>query len=241
MKRFSGERRAVAAAVLAFYALIFLLVALTPPAGWGPCFAALAGVYGLGFFALVAGYFWARWYAIGIGMSGFISGLFSMWQMGPEPILLFYSGTHVLASLILWGSTMAALFDGQAEWRKRFHMDEPATHRLGKAIIRAGISLPYIVMYALAPRQDAAMTMMVIASGLVAVVGIWALVNLRTWGVVAMVAGAAAVLGSLSSAGHVGVTQTLSVDLAVFGLMAAGMLVAAALPFAKPIARYLRR
>ena len=240
MKRLIGERRAVAAAVLAFYAFIFLLVAITPPPGWGPCFAALAGVYGLGFFALVAGYFWARWYAIGIGMSGFISGLFSMWQIGPEPVLLFYSGTHLLASLILWGGSMASLFDGQAEWRKRFHMDDSATHRLGKAIIRAGISLPYIIMYALAPRPDAATTMMVVAAGLVAGAGVWGLVKMRTWGVVAMVAGAAGLLGSLASVGHASLTQAHSADLTALGLAAVLLLSAAAWPFAKPIARFLR-
>ena len=34
---------------------------------------ALAAVYGLAFFALVAGYFWARWYAVGVGLFGVIA------------------------------------------------------------------------------------------------------------------------------------------------------------------------
>ncbi len=227
--------------MLAFYTFVFLIVALTPPPGWGPCFAALAGVYGLGFFALVAGYFWARWYAIGIGMSGFISGLFSVWQIGPEPVLLFYGGTHLGASLILWGTAMSSAFDGQKEWRARFHMDENATHRLGKAVIRAGISLPYVVMYALAPRESAAAALGVAAAGAIAVAGVWALVKLRTWGVLAISAGMVGLLGSLGPGAHAALEGRYALDLTAVGAVAVILLAAAAAPFAGPIARYLRR
>ena len=35
--------------------------------------AGIAGCYGLAFFAVVAGYFWARWYAVGVGLYGVIT------------------------------------------------------------------------------------------------------------------------------------------------------------------------
>jgi hypothetical protein len=76
MGRLTGERRAIAAAILAFYVFVFLVLAMLLPAEWERTFMALGLVYGAGFFALVAGYFWARWYAIGLGMSGLITAVF---------------------------------------------------------------------------------------------------------------------------------------------------------------------
>ncbi|HWU90913.1 MAG TPA: hypothetical protein VN253_26790, partial [Kofleriaceae bacterium] len=79
-----GERRALAAAVMVFYFLLYSLFAVL---GVIPeltkALAALAGVYGLAFFALVAGYFWARWYAVGVGLYGVITAAVGMWQLGP--------------------------------------------------------------------------------------------------------------------------------------------------------------
>jgi hypothetical protein len=242
MGRLTGERRAFAAALLAFYAFIYLLVALAPPPGWAACFAAMALVYGAGFFGLVAGYFWARWYAIGLGMSGLITAVFSVIQIGMEPVLLFYGATHGGVSLFLWGGGMSSAFDGRKEWRERFHLDENATHKLGKSVIRLGISLPYIVLYALAPKDGAGEAVFAALAGGLVLTGVIAMFRMRTWGVAALAGGVLAMAASL-------VAQPF--DLAPFGngyalnLTAAGaaglLLVAAALaPFVKPIARYLR-
>jgi hypothetical protein len=240
MARFTGERRALAAAVMAFYAFIFFLVAMAPPPGWGACFAALSGVYGLGFFALVAGYFWARWFAIGVGISGAVSAAISMWQIGPEPVLVFWGATHISASLILWGNGMAKAFDGRAEWRARFHMDENATHKLGRAVIRAGISLPYVVMYALAPRQDSMTELVVIGGAGLAIAGIWGLIRMRTWGIAAMAGGAAVLVSTLSDSGYATAHGTgYTLDLTAVGLGAAMLLFAAVAPFVTPAARYV--
>jgi len=241
MQTLKGERKALSAAVLGFYAFVFLIASLTPPPGWGPCFGALAGVYGLGFFALVAGYFWARWFVIGIGISGFISGVVSVLQIGMEPVLLFYGGTHLAASLALWGEGMSSLFDGRNEWRDRFHMDENATNRLGKAVIRAGISLPFVVMYALAPREGAAVGWTAAGGAVLAGVGIWALVRLRTWGLLAM-GGAAAALLAAASEGPALSAQTngYALNLSALGVVGALLLLAAVAPFAAPFVRRLR-
>jgi hypothetical protein len=245
-----GERRAVAAAVLAFYGFLFLLVALQPPPGWGACFAALAGIYGLAFFSLVAGYFWARWFAIGVGMSGLISASISMFQVGWEPVLAFYGGTHGGISLLLWGRQVAARFDGRAEWRDRFHMDENATHRLGKAVIRVGISLPYIIMYALAPREGAGMGGDLLLAGAVglALSGVWGLLRLRAWAIPAMAAGAVGLavssVSAMASSGRHAEVASLgngyALDLSAAGVGAAVFLTLAVAPFLVPLVRYLR-
>jgi hypothetical protein len=197
MGRLTGERRAIAAALLAFYGFIYMVVATNPPPGWAATFAALALVYGAGFFALVAGYFWARWYAIGLGISGLITAIFSVLQIGMEPVLLFYGATHAGVSLFLWGGGMALTFDGRKEWRERFHLDENSTHKLGKSVIRLGISLPYIVLYALAPKEGAGEALISALAGGLLLTGVIATLRMRTWGVAALAGGAVALGASL--------------------------------------------
>ena len=65
-----GERRAVALLSLSVFTILFGLLALAQGGAWVPCFAALAVTYGIAFFALAAEWFWARWFAMGIAMSG---------------------------------------------------------------------------------------------------------------------------------------------------------------------------
>src|SRR5947207_8964946 len=144
-----GERRALAAAIMAFYFLFYGVLAYSQIApDFTKAFAAIAGVYGLAFFSLVAGYFWARWYSVGVGLYGVISAAVGIWQIGAEPLLVFMGGTHLAATLFLWGQTMSEPYDGQTAWRERFHMDDHAVQRLGRSVIRAGVSLPFILLYA---------------------------------------------------------------------------------------------
>lgn len=244
MGRLTGERRAIAAALLVFYAFLYMVLALMGPPSWGAAAAAMCLVYGAGFFGLVAGYFWARWYAIGLGMSGLITAIFSVFQIGVEPILMFYGVTHGGVSLFLWGTGMSSGFDGRKEWRERFHLDENATHKLGKSVIRLGISLPYVILYALAPRDGAGEALFALVAGAVAVSGLIGLYRLRSWGVLALAGGAALVALSVSS-------MSCGSSIAAFGngyainVWAAGVgaliaLAAALAPMARPLARYLR-
>ena len=93
-----------------------------------------------------------------------IVGVVGMFQMGPEETLIFFGATHLIAVLALWGETMAGPFDGQTAWRERFHIDENARHRLGKAVMRAGVSLPMFVLYGLAPRPGSLDTFAVMST-----------------------------------------------------------------------------
>jgi hypothetical protein len=163
----------------------------------------------------------------------------SIWQMGPEPMLLIYGGSHAAISLMLWGGKMAEGFDGRAEWRERFHLDEHATNRLGKSVIRVGVSLPYIVLYALAPRESA-MGGALLALGL-AGVGAWALMRMRTWGILAIAGAAVATAVSLAdTAQFAPMGGGVGLDLVALGLGATVLLAAAAAPFLAPAARFVR-
>ena len=229
-----GERRALAALVLAFWFINYLLAGIDS----GVMFLfALAGVYGLAFVAVVAGYFWARWYAMGVCLFGVIIGAVGLWQTGIEPsnplvfALMIFGGSHLLATFMLVGSAMSELFDGQKAWRERFHMDDNAVQRLGRSVIRAGVSLPLVLAYSLLPRQGGP----AIVAAVLATLGFTALVRLRTWGVLALGAAGALVLVAGGPAMHVhGIAVTLPPSLA--GVL----LIAAAVPFVRPMLRQLR-
>lgn len=198
-------------------------------------FAAIAGVYGLAFFALVAGYFWARWYAVGVGLYGVITAAVGIWQIGPENVLLFVGGTHLAATIFLWGHAMSEPYDGQAAWRQKFHMDESAVQRLGRSVIRAGVSLPFILLYAFAPKPDSASFVVSLSALVLVAAGLRGLVQLKTWGVLALGAAGALMLAMVGA------------DIASHGLgalalrpaIAGGMLIAATAPFLAPIARFI--
>src|SRR5262245_14037131 len=184
-----GERRALAAAIMAFYFLLYVLLAYAGDPAMTKALVAIASVYGLAFFSLVAGYFWARWYSVGVGLYGVVIATVGLWQTGemPEvrPVLYFIGGTHLAATLLLWGQSMSEPYDGQAAWRERFHMDDSAVQRLGRSVIRAGLGLPIVLIYAFAPREPAQAILPLVAFGLAAF-GLRGLLQLRTWGVLAL-------------------------------------------------------
>lgn len=232
-----GERRALAAVVMAFYFLIYLFLALADLQPLlNKALYALAGVYGLAFFSLVAGYFWARWYTVGVGLYGVITGAVGLWQMGPEPIIMFIGGTHLLAVIALWGNNMAEGYDGQTAWREKLHMDEHAVQRLGRSVIRAGVSLPMVLLYALAPKPGGAELVLSITALLLAGLGLRAMVQLRTWGVFA-VGMAGALLVAMAGVEMAGSASDLLVLKPALG---GALLLSAAAPWVAPILRFVR-
>ena len=240
-----GERRALAAAVFAFYFMVYTILLLAgfvaPDAG--PMITGIAGVYGLAFFSLVAGYFWARWYAIGVGLYGVITGVVGLWQASKDPnledmipILMFIGGTHLAATLMLWGNTMAGPYDGQTAWREKLHMDDNAVQRLGRSVIRAGVSLPLVLIYALAPKPETASLVMSIMGLVLGGLGIRALVKARTWGVLAMGASGALML-TLAGAEALWGSHTVRV---IYPALGGTLMLAATAPFFGPMTRWLR-
>lgn len=229
-----GERRALASVVFAFWFVMYLMNALLGGGPLAKLLYGMAGVYGLAFFSLVAGYFWARWYSVGVALFGVIVAGIGLWQMGPEFQVLFIGITHLTAVVMLWGSQMSEVYDGQSAWREKFHMDEHAVQRLGRSVIRAGVSLPMVIIYGLAPKQPAAMVLSM-AALLLAGFGLRALVRMRTWGVLAIGAAGGLML-SLS-----GVQLATNEALALQPALAGALLVFAAWPWAQPLLRTLRR
>ncbi len=228
MKSLVGERRAIAAAVLAFYGLILFLLGGNVPPEMKPMIFALAAIYGVGFFGVVAGWFWGRWYASGVGMWGVVTAVMGIWQVGPEPVFVFLAITNGILPLFLAGDSMAAGYDGRPEWRARFHLDELAVHRLGKSVTRAAMSLPWLLLWALAPKQPASLAVLVPV--VLAGAGVWGLFRMRTWGLLAL-AGAA---------GTTAITAGASAGPGtVHALIATVLLAGAVAPFARPIARKL--
>jgi hypothetical protein len=241
MKRLVGERRAIAATVLAFYGLMYTLVALSGATGpMSKVFAALGGVYSLAFFGVVAGYFWARWFASGVSLFGLIMGAIGLWQIGPILEVNILVGAHLAAVLCLWGDSMSELFDGQKAWRERLSMDEHSVTRLGNAITRTGVSLPMILIWALSPRAGG----LAVAGAGMAMLAVAGLVRLRTWSVLAMVGAAGFLIGSVAVAPSASMAFAPAVYPGPFGaplvVFAAGTLLAGALPFFGPIRRYFR-
>lgn len=248
----AGERKAFALLCLAFYTAFFGLLSLllwnAPPdqpevrAWWG-CFAAMGACYGLGFFALGAGWFWARWFAMGLGYSGVTVAFWSViTQRAIDPVILFYGVTHGVILLFLQGRQLTTEFDAKPGWRKTLGLDENGVQRVRATVTRAAASLPTLILIALAPREG--------AEGLLAaalgVVGIWGLLRARTAGVLALLA--ASPLALFAALGH-GHTVSVSARAAllsptllhVLALSAGVMLLSAAAPFVRPMARFLAR
>jgi hypothetical protein len=224
--------------VFAFYFLNLLTAVLMGgvPPDMSKAVAALASVYGLAFIALVAGYFWARWYSVGVGLFGILVATVAMWKEGVDTVPLFLGGTHLLATLSLWGDAMSGPYDGQKAWREKFHMDDHAVQRLGRSVIRAGMSLPLILLYAFAPKQPASMLASLVALAL-AGLGVRAIVRLKTWGVMALAAAGTMLIALSTTDGSVRIASH-GIDIGYAPVAAGLLLLAAAAPFAAPIARF---
>ena len=111
-----------------------------------------------------------------------ITSAVGIWQLGAEPVLLFIGGSHLFVVAALWGEAMAGPFEGQAQWREKFHMDDNAVHRLGRSVMRAGLSLPFVLLYAFSPKQDPATMFAAFAALVLAGLGMRGLVQLQDLG-----------------------------------------------------------
>lgn len=239
---FLGIRRAISLLLLSLYFWNFLLVALLGPEDLYACYAALAAVYGVAFVGVAAEWFWARWFAIGLGQFGAFS-LLALPQTGPEPTLLVFGISHVLVALFLGGEGMAARFERSESCVERYNFQEESLILMRRAIKSAGMTLPFLILYTLAPRPE---LLQLVALGL-GVAGIVGLVRGRTWGLLA--AGAAGGIALVDGLGLLGgpahgyfltsPAGSLILHGPGFALLAALMLLVP-LAFARPLTRWLR-
>ncbi len=247
----AGERKAFALLCLAFYTAFFGLLSLllwnAPPdqpevrAWWG-CFAAFAGCYGLAFFALGAGWFWARWFAIGLGYSGVTVAFWSIvTQRAIDPVIAFYGATHGIILLFLQGKHLIAEFDAKPGYRKTLGLDENGVQRIRATVTRAAATMPTLILIALAPREG--------GEGLLAaalgIFGIWGLLRARTLGALALLSAAPLTLLSAlhgHSVAQSGVGSLVAPDLIHFLALSAGLvLLSATVPFIRPMLRFVSR
>jgi len=142
----------------------------------------------------------------------------------------------------------------QEAWRQKYKMDDFGVARLQKTVTRSAASLPSLILWALAPKEEGmAVAVLSLAALGLGVVGLRALVHMRSWGVLALGAAGALVAaggrvgevacGTQCTGQHfLGLTPGASAFLVTFGPTLAFVLLAAAVvPFAGAIVRYLRR
>lgn len=238
-----GIRRAISLLLLSLFFWNFVLTAFLGPDDVFACFAGLSIVYGLAFVGVAAEWFWARWFAIGLGNFGSLT-LLSLLQAGMEETILVFGVSHLIISLFLGGEGMAARYEHSEATAERWNFQEESLVLMRRAIKSAGMSLPLLILYTLAPAPEA-LHLTALGAGALGVVG---LLRGRTWGLLAMAA--AGLIALADGAGVFGpptvsyllLTPSGSVILwgPVFALLAGSML-AAPLVYAAPMLRFLRQ
>ena len=249
-----GERKALALLCLGFYTTLFFMIGLsarTELPEWVPVFSAMTLMYTLAFFSVAAEWFWGRWFATGLGYWGMTMTVMAwVTTRSLPPAMIIFGTMHGLVSLCLGGEKMAAIFDAKPAWRARWKLDDQGVIRVRKSVTRAASSLPALIMFALAPREG--QELLALTAFALAVAGIGGILAGRTLGVMAFVGGAAAT-AALVVFGHepsqvftvyqyapFGATAGAAMT-PYLGVLASVLLVAAALPFAKPMAAYVLR
>lgn len=237
-----GIRRAFALLILGFYVTQFAMTAWLGPGEMAMAYTGLALTYGLAFVALAAEWFWARWFAIGLGNFGSLL-LLVLFKVGFEPIIAFFGFTHLAVSVFLMGEGMAARYEHSEEAREKWNLHEESVALMRRAIKSAGSTLPFLILYALAPRPE----FQQIAALGVGTAGLYGLLRGRTWGIFALgAAGATALFDGLGLLGDPAVGYLLlhpqgapMVYGPVVGLLAAGLLLVP-VAFAGPMVRWVR-
>ena len=245
---FERTRRALAALALSVFVTLYFLVSLNAPDGFARVFLALSLCYGVAFVGVAAEWFWGRWFATGLAWSGIMLAVAVLVMMGWMPQMAIFGGIHLIVALALAGKKMADRYDGQEAWRTKYKMDDFGVARLQKTITRSAASLPSLIIWALAPKEEGmAFAIGGFAALALAAFGLRGLVKMRSWGVVSL-AGAAAVAAAFSTMTTTFLPSCHDMTEAVApspflasAPFAAVLLVAAVLPFAGSIVRFLRR
>jgi hypothetical protein len=222
---------------------LYLMTSLNAPEGFGRVFVALSLCYGVAFVAVVAEWFWGRWFASGLAWSGIMIAVAALVVVGWIPALVIFGALHLVVVVCLMGKKMAARYDLQEGWRQKYKMDDFGVARLQKTVTRSAASLPSLILWALAPKEEG-MAALAVGATLLAVAGLRGVIHLRSWGILALAgAAAAAVFGSswagLSASSDMGpLSQVGGMAGAPLAMV---FLAAAVLPFTGSILRYLRR
>ncbi len=236
-----GTRRALALLILSFYVIQFAMTAWLGPDELYAAYLGLTLCYLLAFFGLAAEWFWARWFAMGVGNFGSLM-LLVLFKVGPEPIFVFFGVTHLLVVLCLMGEGMAAKYEYSEKTAERWNFQEDSIALMRRGVKSAGSTLPLLILYALAPRGEW-MQWTLLGVGLI---GFFGLIRAKTWG--PMLLGATGLVCLLDGLGVFGPPtigfMVLGPDTlpALYGKAGifAGATMLVMLPFIGPMVRYLR-
>lgn len=249
-----GERKALALLFLGFYTTLFFMIGLsarTELPEWVPVFTAMTLMYAMAFFSVAAEWFWGRWFATGLGYWGMTMTVMAwVTTRSLPPAMIIFGSMHALVSLCLGGEKMAAIFDAKPAWRARWKLDDQGVIRVRKSVTRAASSLPALIMFALAPREG--QELFGLAAFALALVGFGGILMARTYGVLALGTSAAALAAlAIFGAAPSGVSAFFSQSvffagtdgrvMLELGAWAPALLLAATLPFARPMAAYVLR
>ena len=237
-----GERKAVALLALGFFASVFALMAMIAAAQIPELVALFAGLgvcYGIGFFALAADWFWARWFAQGLGYSGLTMVIFSVIttkELGAPMIVVGVA--HALIAFSLLGPKMSAVFEGRTDWRTRWNLDDNGVLKVQRAVTRAASSLPSLIMFIFAPREGATA---LLTLGTLGVLGMVGLLKGRTWGLLVLGAtGVATIATSIAMPPSFAAQAAAApIPLSMLGYISGGLLLAATLPFVPRMLSYV--
>ncbi len=235
-----GIRRAIALLFLGFYVTQFAMTAWLGPAELYAAFLGLTLCYMLAFIGVAAEWFWARWFAIGVGHFGSLL-LLVLLQVGMEPVIAFFAFTHLAIALLLAGEGMAARYEYSEAAAERWNLQEESLTLMRRAVKSAGSAIPILILYTLGPSPE---FMHWAALGFGAA-GLYGLLRGRTWGVLSL--GAAGTIAACEfffgtpTAGYLMLWPSGGpvVGGTVINLLAATLLVIPAL-FARPMLRTLR-
>src|SRR4051812_30274582 len=108
---YEKPRTALALLPLSLFCFVYLLGAINSPPEWKGAFLGLTACYLTAFLALGSEWFWARWFASGLGWSGMMVAIAATVMMGWNPVLAIYGALHALVVAMLLGPKMAARYD----------------------------------------------------------------------------------------------------------------------------------
>jgi hypothetical protein len=248
-----GERKALALLCLGFYTTLFFMIGLsarTELPEWVAVFTAMTLMYGLAFFSVAAEWFWGRWFATGLGYWGmWMTVMAWVTTRTLPPAMIIFGAMHAVVAGCLAGGKMAALFDAKPAWRERWKIDDQGVIRVRKSVTRAASSLPAVIMFVLAPREG--QEALALAAFGLAAVGLAGVLLQRTVGVISLAMAGAATVALTQLAGPTAPVYAINrlspfFDLGpavqpAMGVLGAALLVAAVLPFLKPMAAYVLR
>lgn len=239
-----GTRRALALLILAFYVIQFAMTAWLGPDELMALYLGLAACYGLAFFGVAAEWFWARWFAVGVGNFGSLM-LLLLFKVGFEPIFVFFGVTHLLVVLCLMGEGMAAKYEYSEKTAERWNFQEDSMVLMRRAVKSAGSTLPLLILYVFAPQPEPEQLALHAIAGIAGVTGLFGLLRGRSWGPLAL--GAAGAIALLDGLGVFGAPTIgffmLGPDVlpAIYGKVGvfAGGMTLVMLPFIAPMGRWL--